>query len=235
MKTLLFFMFACCGLFSSSLIQAQARISQEADEQGLFSGRVDRINPKASLLRVKLDFANFRYINKGDQVEFWNEYKGSHRCEGHVIGKSDEFMLLKMPHFSRCTRKVALFSGIYLKFFAKNLVENLKKGQALVVTLRKKHLALSGMMSREKVKLDSYEEKVNVVNKRYEVLLGELAGKRRREIIELEEEKNQALKKFKDLQIQLNELDFKLERYRIHDENLAFERWSLDSHFYFKK
>ena len=78
-------------------------------------------------MRVKLDFANFRYINKGDQVEFWNEYKGSHRCEGHVIGKSDEFMLLKMPHFSRCTRKVALFSGIYLKFFAKNLVENLKK------------------------------------------------------------------------------------------------------------
>ena len=90
-------------------------------------------------------------------------------------------------------------------------------------------------MSREKVKLDSYEEKVNVVNKRYEVLMGELAGKRHREIIELEEEKNQALKKFKDLQIQLNELDFKLERYRIHDENLAFERWSLDSHFYFKK
>ena len=97
-----------------------------------------------------------------------------------------------------CSSKCLIFSlhsesrsflRYLFKIFRQNLVENLKKGQALVVTLRKKHLALSGMMSREKVKLDSYEEKVNVVNKRYEVLLGELAGKRRREIIELEEEK----------------------------------------------
>ena len=96
------------------IVKGQAK----EDSTGLFSGRITRVNNKASLVRIKVDFSNFRYVNKKDQVEFWNELSRSKRCFGHVVGKSDKYMLVKIPQLKNCSRKVNTSIGTYVKLFS---------------------------------------------------------------------------------------------------------------------
>lgn len=205
------------------------------DSSGIFSGRIIRINTKASLIRIKVDFSNFRYVNKKDQVEFWNEYSRSKRCFGHVVGKSDKYMLVKIPRFVNCYRNVNTSIGTYVKVFSQDLVNNLKIGRELIKTLGKRRAALSARLEREQARLSIHLEKIDTVNKRYKILRDKLEAEWRDEIKDLEEDQIFALKNYKELQIGLNEIDLKRQQYRIDDENLNMDRWALDSHLYFRK
>ena len=49
------------------------------------------------------------------------------------------------------------------------------------------------------------------------------------------EDKTKSYMTYKHTQSRLNELEHKLQQYRVHDENLTEDRWSLDPKLYFKK
>ena len=212
-----------------------AKVWAYEDPSGVFSGRIARLNTKTSLVRIKVDFSNFRYVNKRDQVEFWNEYSKSKRCFGHVVGKSDKYMLVKIPRFVNCSRNVNLSIGTYIKLFSQDLVNNLKIGRELIKTINKKRSALSAKLEQEQGKLSIHLEKIDTVNNRYKILRDKLEVEWRDEIKDLEEDQVSTLKRYKELQIRLNEIDLKRQQYRIDDENLYLDRWALDSHLYFKK
>ena len=205
------------------------------DSSGLFAGRITKINTKAALIRIKADFTNFRYLNKRDQIEFWNEYSRSKRCFGHVVGRSDQYMLVKIPRFVNCSRSVNISIGTYIKLYSQDLVNNLKIGRELLNTLNKKRAALSAKLELEQSKLSIHLEKIDTVNNRYKVLRDKLEVEWRDEIKDLEEDQASALNKYQDLQIRLNEIDLKRQQYRIDDENLHLDRWALDSHLYFRR
>ena len=44
-----------------------------------------------------------------------------------------------------------------------------------------------------------------------------------------------ALRNYKGVQIRLEEIFQKLEKYRIESKNLKRDRWALDTHLYYKK
>ena len=59
--------FACWLLifsFCQILYAAQAQI----DEDGIFSGRISRVTEAGKVIRLKVDFLNMKYLNKGDKV-----------------------------------------------------------------------------------------------------------------------------------------------------------------------
>ena len=114
------------------------------DKTGQFAGRISRINEDASLIRIKVDFANMKYLNKKDKVEFWDERFDSKKCDAYIIGKSNEYLLLKIPDFTFCKSMVYLNYGAYLKFYSQDLVNNLKMGKEVMNILIKKRLALRG-------------------------------------------------------------------------------------------
>ena len=93
-------------------------------------------------------------------------------------------------------------------------------------------LHLKGRLERE---LDTYPDKVDAANKRYQVLREKLEKEWREVLTDLEDDKSVALRQYKNLEILLHELDYKLERYRITDQNLELDRWALDHRLYFKK
>jgi hypothetical protein len=202
---------------------------------GLFSGRVSRVNDQAGLIRLKIDFANMKYLNKRDKVEFWDERGPEVKCKAYVIGKSNYYLLLKVPEFGFCKKLLFVAEGGYLRLFSQDLVNNIKMGRELVKILLKKRLALNSRLLGNQKELDNHIEKVNAVNLRYKVIRDKLEAEWREELALIEEDRLSAFRNYKDLQGRILDIDNKLERYRIQDKNLKEDRWSLDPRLYYSK
>jgi hypothetical protein len=231
MRIFLVFLLIC----TSFEVSADEKIGKLKDDLSVFSGRVSKISGKSSLMRVRVDFVNFKFLNKKDKVEFWLESYPSHRCIAYVIGKSNEYMLLRIPSFSQCVRKVGVTVGSYLHFRSKDLSRTLQIAEELLQVLLKKRLALHSRLSRTKKDLDAHIEKVDAVNRRYEVLRDKLDLEHQQEMMALEDDRTSKFKVYKDTQAKLDSLDYKLEQYRIGDHNLKLDRWSLDPKLYRRK
>lgn len=221
------------GLWSIS-VMAKENTAQEK-RLGLFSGRISRLNSEAGLIRIKIDFTNMKYLNKKDQVEFWDERGPEVKCRGYIVGKSNEYLLLKVPEFEYCKKFIFVTEGAYIKFFSQDLVNNIQMGKELVSILLKKRLALNGRLLKNQKELDRHIEKVNAVNLRYKVLRDKLEAEWREELANLEEDRLTAFRNYKDLEGRILDLDNKLEKYRIEDKNLKQDRWALDPRLYYPK
>ena len=200
-----------------------------------FSGHISRINAIASLLRVRIRFENAKYLRKGDKVEFWNETYPRSRCLAIIEGRSAKYLLMSVPKYKECVAKVHLTTGSYLHFHSDDLKKNLEVGSELVEILLKKRMAVATKLRRNKRDLEAYIEKSDSINKRYETLRQKLQLEWERELHLLEEDKMKTYKSYRDAQSELSDVEFKLQRYKIRDQNLIEQRWSLDPKLYFKK
>jgi chromosome segregation ATPase len=108
-------------------------------------------------------------------------------------------------------------------------------GKEVVSILLKKRMAVQGQMESRNKEIMAHIERVNAVNARYQLLRGKLDQEWGKEIHALDEDKIYALRSYKELEKRRDEIEQKLEQYKIKDENLTLDRWSLDSHLYFKK
>lgn len=186
-------------------------------------------------MRLKIDFANAKYLRDQDRLEFWNPSHPTKKCLAYVQGHSNEYLLLKVPLYGDCITNTHVSVGTYLHLYSEDLERSLAIGKDLVEILLKKRLALRSRMLRYQREVDSYIEKADAVNKRYEILRQKLELEWQDELSALEEDKNNSYKSYKHSQARLNELEHKLQRYRVEDENMVEDRWSLDPKLYFKK
>jgi hypothetical protein len=204
-------------------------------EEGFFGGRISKINSEINTLRIKVDFANVKYLNVKDKVEFWDEKSDRFKCKAVVIGRTADYLLLKVPEFKYCIQHVYITTGSYFKFYSDDLKNNISMGREVVSILLKKRQAVVGQIEIKDKDLLTHFEKVNAVNARYQTLKDKLEEEWKRELHNLEEDRTYTLRSFKDLERRRDEIDQKLELYKVKDENLTLDRWSLDTNLYFKK
>lgn len=219
----------------ASSLQAQSIESPVDEDSHRFSGRISRLNASARLARIRTDFANIKFLNRRDRVDFWNETYPNQRCMAYVEGRSNDYLLLRIPQYENCIRRVHFTTGTYLKFESDDLRRTVTLARELVEILLKKRLAMRAKKERHQRELDSHPEKVETVNKRYEILRQKLEIEWQKELAALEEDKAVSFTEFKNSEARLNEIDTKLESYRIEDHNLKIDRWSLDPALYIKK
>lgn len=217
--------------FSLTLVTAHAELS----ENGFFSGRLSRINKEISIIRVKVDFDNVKYLNPKDKIEFWDEKNNSLKCKGYLVARTADYLLVKVMEMSFCEKNLYINAGAYFKFFSEDLLNNIKMGKEVVTILLKKRLAVIGQMELKNRELNASIERVNAINARYKVLRDKLELEWQKELHSLDEDKTFALRSYKDLERRRDEIDQKLEQYKLKDENLTLDRWSLDTNLYFKK
>ncbi len=214
----------------------QLVIGQELfSEVGFFSGRISKISKPISVIRVKVDFDNIKYLNPKDKVEFWDEKNPSLKCKSYIAGRTSDYLLLKVTDIQYCQKYLYFTTGAYFKFYSEDLVNNIKMGREVVGILIKKRLAVQGQMEIKEKELRNHIEKVNTVNARYKTLREKLEQEWQKELNGLDEDRVYALRSFKDLERRRDEIEQKLEQYKLRDENLTLDRWSLDSNLYFKK
>ncbi len=232
MKT---WMFTFLLLLIGQTSWAQLEEKKDDEASSVFGGRVSRLNGTARLARIRTDFANIKYLNKKDRLEFWNENAPTLKCQAFLEGRTNDYILIKIPHFSACISRVHITTGSYLYFDSVDLKQNLSVGKELVGVLQKKRMALTAKKVRYQKELDGFIEKVDATNKRYEILRQKLEVEWQKELAHLEEDKANSFTQFKDAEARLNEVDTKLEAYRIDDHNLKIDRWSLDPQLYYRK
>jgi uncharacterized protein YgiM (DUF1202 family) len=108
-------------------------------------------------------------------------------------------------------------------------------GREMITILQKKSLALNSKVKRNEQELNRYIEKVSAVNQRYDVLRAKLEAEWRDELAKIEEDRALTERNYQGLLMRLNEVEYNLEKYRIEDENLKVDRWSLDPKLFYKK
>jgi len=197
-------------------------------EMATFPGRVSRINAAAGLIRVRVEFKNAKFLNKGDRIEFWTDSNDRNRCSGVLEARSPEYLLIRVPDYELCVVKVHVSVGAYTYYWSRDLENNLKTAQELVEVLMKKRMALLAKKRRHERDLEGHIERVEAINKRYEILRRKLEAELHSELHDLEEDKARTYLAFKQAEARLNEIESKLESYRINDHNFTLDRWSLD-------
>ena len=205
------------------------------EETVVFPGRVSKVNKVARLARIKVTFENAKFITKNNRIEIWNESVPNKKCIGYVEGRSSDYILVRIPQFKKCLRTVYFTVGSYIHMYSADLENNLVTAKELVRILHRKRTALDARKIRHKKAVDSYIEKVDVTNKRYEVLRQKLELEWQKELANLEEDKTRSYQNYKQTQAKLHELEFKLQQYRVRDQNMIEDRWSLDPKLYYKK
>jgi hypothetical protein len=231
------YFFMLLALLSSTELKAEAEASASeiSRTEATFPGRVSRLNATAQLMRVRVDFKNAKFLNKNDRVEFWNETYPSQKCMAKVEARSTEYLLFRVPEYELCINRVHLTTGAYLHFWSQDLENNLKTAHELVEVLLKKRMALLSKKRRYQRDLDGHVEKVEAINRRYEILRQKLEAEWQKELSDQEEDKADYLVAYKQAETRLNELESKLESYRIHETNFTVDRWSLDPDLYIHK
>ena len=207
----------------------------ELSEDGFFSGRISRINRAISTVRVKVDFDNVKYLNPKDKIEFWDEKNINQKCKGYIVGRTADYLLVKVLEINYCEKYLYFTTGSYFKFFSEDLQNNVKMGREVVTILLKKRLAVTGQLEVKNKEITAHVERVNAINARYQTLREKLDQEWEKELHALDEDKTYAVRSYKDLERRRDEIDQKLEQYKIKDENLTLDRWSLDTNLYFKK
>lgn len=213
---------------------AFAAVSSDADD-GNFSGRISLINQAASLVRFHLEFENQKYLNKKDQLDFWDTGNPRYRCRGYIVGRAPNYILVKVPEFKVCQKYVNMSPGRYILFHSQDLSNNIVMGREVYQILIKKKLALGGKLKRHEEELHQHIEKVNAVNERYQILKNKLEAEWSEQLQALEEDKSTTLGQYQSTKNQLDEVNFKMEQYRIEDKNFVLDRWALDPRLYIEK
>ncbi len=205
---------------------------------GYFKGRITKINAEASLVRFKLDFHNMRFINKRDKIEFWPESVEAQKmatCYGTVVGRTNDYLLVRLANWDECTRSVNLALGNYLSMYSPDFANNLLVAKDLMEVLAKKRLATEGRLKRLENELQIHLDKVQVINDRYSILKSKLEAQWQEEIDKLNEDNKVNAEQLQMVRNELHAIDAKMEQYRVDDDNYQLDRWALDSKLYFRK
>lgn len=223
------------SLFFYSLAPFAAAINYSGNEKVIFSGRISKVNKVAKLLRFKIDFENAKFLSKNDRIEIWNPSFPEKRCLGYLEGRSSSYLLIRLPKYDSCKGSVYFTTGSYMQMYSPNLETSLKTARELVEVLHKKRTAISARKMRFEKTLSGFIEKIDVTNKRYELLRQKLDLEWQKELSNLEEDKTKSYALLKDAEAKLHDIEFKLQQYRVRDQNLIEDRWSLDPKLYIKK
>ena len=222
-------------LYTSFATLGLAAFQTSDHSLGEFAGRISKLNAPAGLLRIRIQFSNLRYLNRGDRVKFKTGMGSTHTCQAVIKGKSNDYLLIQVPFFARCHKYLHFTVGSYLHFHSQDLIKNIEQGKEVIGILLKKRIALDARKRSFQKDLEVYEKKVQTTNDRYQVLMEKMAKEQRQVLRALADDNSLALKNIAEVEDRINKVDYKLEQYKVSDQNLELDRWSLDHRLYFKK
>ncbi|MDB9786630.1 hypothetical protein OAB57_00870 [Bacteriovoracaceae bacterium] len=198
-------------------------------------GRISKINLLGRLVRIRIRSKNIKFFNKSDRLKFWGYGNSSKQCRGKVAGKTNEYLLVKVPDIELCIKYTSIVVGGKVSVFGRTFTDKIHMANEVVSLLSKKRLAIDGRIRQSEKEMISFYDKIEAVNQRYSILLEKLKGQWKDEIRDLEHDKLTAENAYNHYRIKRDDIDFKLERYRVSNDQLEKDRWALDSQFYYRK
>jgi len=203
-----------------------------------FRGRILSSDFKSGFVKVRIDFSNGRFLQKGNSVKVWPpdvDFKNNYFCQGNIIGKSNKYLLLRLKDIELCKKVINFTGGQAVSLKSEDLRENILTAVELNKILSKKRLALASKVKTLKDLIDGHPEKINSINSKYDTLIKKLNYEWKLALEKASEENIFNTQEYKNYVTRLDEVDFKIEQYHIEDDNFYTDRWSLDPSLYYKK
>ena len=193
----------------------------------LFTGRVSKLIPEQGLMRLRLEFANSKFLKREDDLEFWNEGRPDVRCQAFIRGRSNEYVLAEVREWGECIRKVGVTTGSFLFFDSKEFQKTLNSAQEMMKILLKKRAVLSGFRDRNNTANYENNLRMDNINAIYQERMERLKSEWQEALKGVTELKNNNDRDMLSIDNQIKALDFEIERYRVEDENVIKDHWSL--------
>jgi len=197
-------------------------------KESIFTGRVSKLIQEQRLMRLRLEFVNAKFLKRGDDLAFWNEGRSDVRCQGVIKGRSNEYVLAEVKNWNKCIRKVGITTGSFLFFESKELLKTLAAAREFMAVLLKKRAILEGFKDRNNT--SNYENNLRMdnINAIYQERMERLKSEWQDALKGVTDLKNNNDRDMLSIENQVKALDFEIERYRLEDENVIKDHWSLN-------
>ena len=109
----------------------------------LFSGRILSTDFQMGFVKIRHNFSNGRFLNKGTRISIWGPdtpYNPKNSCPGIIVGKSPDYLLLRIKQITTCKRVINFSGGQSISLKSESLVENINTAKELRIILNKKIL-----------------------------------------------------------------------------------------------
>ena len=203
-----------------------------------FSGRLLASDFESGFVKIRVEFSNGRFLQKGNDIKLWKPdivFNRHQKCDGIIVGKTTKYILIRLKDINECQKVVNFTPGQAVSLKSDSLVGNIDTARELQKVLSQKRLALSSRVKTLKDLIDGHDEKVNAINTKYDTLMKKLNYEWKLAIEKAEEERIYNTQEYRNYAMRLDEVDFKIEQYLIEDDNFYTDRWSLDPSLYYKK
>jgi hypothetical protein len=178
-------------------------------------------------MRLRLEFSNSKFLKRDDDLEFWNEGRPDVRCQAVIRGRSNEYVLTEVREWGNCIRKVGITTGSFLFFESKELVKTLGSAKEMMSILLKKRAILEGYRDRNKTANYENNLRTDNINAIYQERMERLKSEWQEALHGVTELKNNNDRDMLSITNQVKALDFEIDRYRVEDENVVKDYWSL--------
>lgn len=205
------------------------------EDSTVFSARVASSEPEAGLIRFRLNFENAKFLTDKDYMSLWRGDYRSRSCMAKMVSRSPDYLLVKVFDYKDCQEALGFNEGSVLNIQSNDLGKNIETAKTLIDVLLKKKLALEGKLSRGKLLIEQQNQRLNALNQRYNVLKDKLEQQRLQEAEGLVAGFQTERDDYQESLLRLQEVQHKLEVYKVKDHNLSQDRWALDPHLYYRR
>ena len=102
----------------------------------MFSGRILSSDFQTGFVKIRHNFSNGRFLNKGTRISVWGPdtaYNPKNSCSAIIVGKSPDYLLLRIKPILACPRIVNFCGGQAISWWSESLVENINTAKELRV------------------------------------------------------------------------------------------------------
>ena len=194
-----------------------------------FLARVSDKNRSTNILKLKYENGNLKFLKIGDSVNFRVKGQGYRECEGHIRDVEPPYLTMFVDDIEDCWKKNSYFRrGTILVFDSKLLSKRVYEGSVFrKILLRKREDYLRQLEGVNNFLWSYDQEKIKVAAK-YDERINALEQKKRKGLEGMINKKNENIYIQSSLMKKLNEIDSRLEKYRVERKELFFDRWSQD-------
>ena len=203
---------------------------QKGHDYSQFKGRVSDRDEASSVFKVQSDSENVKFFKGGDQVRFKVEQNPNKDfCQGDIRTVEPGFFTMYVKNLYPCWNEGEYFRrGMILNFKSSRLAERVQDASEYRLILLKRREDYFKQLNKMNVFIWSFKQQKVQLAAQYDKKIEELKKKKRRALEGLLSKKNDVASTQRELIYRLDNLDEKLEFYRIENHSQKKNRWSKD-------
>lgn len=194
-----------------------------------FTGRVTDRDKSTNILKISSENKNIKFFRAGDLVSFTVASRDSNFCKGYVRNVEENFFVIYVKDIYSCWEDTDYFRrGSLLRFQSNQLSLRVREASKHRIILLKRKRDFFRQLNDVNHFVWSYDQQKVLTASDYDLKIVEIEKGKQKALEMLISKKKDQIRIQKELIRRLDELDEKLDHYRIERDDMLVDRWHLD-------